>query len=273
MFKNILLLLLISILGCSKKGEAFLAVEEISQKNEILIFPLRPLISELGNKDELLVPNPIRIKDPATIERIINEWGKNKSGHPGFPFYKVLLNQSNEVIRSVSLNKELSGMFTGHGYYQFSKEELFQHEHAFEKLSWVNIKLKSLEDSRKLISALYQQKYIYTEFIYPNGDFQLYSGEFKVRVPSRPSVEDYEPILQKELNDTTYQLILRSDVGADSVDLTIRTMKPLTTYLPNDYTLISDWMEYEDIEVDIVGIDKNQVVSTANKLGINAEIK
>lgn len=272
MKRNLSALLIILLFGCSK-GQAFLEVENVSDLNELLIIPLRPVINELGGSDELLIAEPILINNPKTIEAIINNWGKKESGHPGFPYYIVLLTENNEVIRTVSLNSDLTGMSTGHGFYDFNKDELFLYEDEFKYLEWVNIKVKNIQEARALLGAISSQRFIFPEFIYPNGDFQNFSGEFTVHISSRKDIDEYEPFLKKELNDSSIFLVRRAGLATDSVELTIRTMADISTTIPSGYILTKDWEEYINIEFDIVGIEKDKVISIAKKLGINAEIK
>jgi hypothetical protein len=272
MKRNLFILLFIALFGCSK-GQAFLDVGNISVNHEFLIVPMRSIINEIGSTENLLIPEPILIENPKTIESIINSWGTKESGHPGFPYYIVLLTENKKVIRTVFLNNDLSGMFTRHGFYQFSKDELFQYEDEFKYLKWLNIKVKDIEKARELIDAISSQRFIFPEFISPNGDFQNFSGEFTVHISSRKDIDEYEPLLKKELNDSSIFLIRRAGIATDSVELTIRTMADISSTIPSGYILTKDWEEYINIEFEIVGIEKDQVISIAKKLGINAEIK
>jgi len=178
--KNIAIVLLSLILISCAEGQAFIEIEEITADNKLCIVPIRSMISQVGSGEKLLIPKPILIDDPKIIKTIISEWGTEKSQHPGFPIYKVVFTKMGKIIRTLSINENLSGIFTGHGYYTFNQNLLFKHKDSFEYLEWINIKTSKLEDCKLLLNKLSQSGFIYPDFIYPSSDFQDYSGEITV---------------------------------------------------------------------------------------------
>lgn len=262
-----LFIILSILLSSSCSGQAFQELENITSDNKLLIFPLRPLINKVG-VDNTLIEKPILIEDSEVINKIIEEWGKNESPRAGFPIYKVVLIDDNKMIRSVSLNDNLSTIFTGHGYYEFDKNLLFKHEESFHPIDWVKLNFKTISNARTFINTLQDEHFIYYETVNPYGIRLDKEGTISLKTLNQPSLEleEYEKLLSKEFSQDIS--IKSSQQVGDSIILNILTEKTFSNNQPAKYKSITGWEPITDIEIDIVGCKEEDVIQLAEKLNM-----
>jgi hypothetical protein len=129
----ILLLAVVQLYSCG--GNAFLELDQITDDHKIFVIPIPLMIRHFGAEDELKIPQGFVIENQEAIKNITRNWGRTQTDKQDFPLYKVFLTKNGEIERSLSINKELTILLTGHGSYDFKPEQLFEHRNSFTYLN------------------------------------------------------------------------------------------------------------------------------------------
>ncbi len=268
-----LIFLISFLLLCSCKGQAFLEIDEITAEHKLYVIPIRMVIDRFGSKEELLISRGFVIENEETIVEINKEWGKKQIENLDFPFYKVLLTKNGTILRSLSINKELTILLTGHGFYKFKSELLFKHKNSFNYLDWMNIRTAKLTDAKNLLSELDKGNFIYPHFVKPKSDFREYQGNIIVKRKKISEEDNYQKIVQHDFELDSVFLRYTNHLGSDSVTLNFWTRQKFNTKIPKDYIVIDEWKEFENIEFEVIGCKKDIIETIINKMEINVELE
>ncbi len=261
MKKPLLLFFTFIIFSSCASGQAFEEINEIDSDNKIIIVPIRPFIEALGIENKY-IKEPILIENTQVIQDITSEWGQKQSAQSGFPIYKVILIEGNEILRTVSINQDFSTLFTGHGYYNFDKSSLFKHEASFIKSDWINLTFPELSDARILIEELQKSCFFYWEPISPKSNgFLAKSGEIRLirkrDLSIDEEIESYEKLINEDF-DSEFNLMATKEVG-DSIELTIWTPDAFKNELTNTYRTLEKWNQFKNIQIELTGCKKEEV--------------
>lgn len=268
----VILLITLVLIGCSN-GKAFLELNDITDKHKLYIIPMEFILSELGSTNELLIDKPIIIEKTETIITIVKEWGHGRIENPAIPIYRVFLTENEKIIRSLSINEDLTALLTGHGKYNFSPELLFKHQETIESLDWITIEAPNVRDAKSLISHLSQISFIYPAFIEPPSDFTNSLGEISVRRKMIEGIEEYDSILVKDFQIDSIFIRSSNFQTADSVSLTFWTTEELDSTITPEYVVTAGWQEFSEIKFKLVGCKPELVKAIIEEHGIEVNIK
>jgi hypothetical protein len=231
------------------------------------------MTKRLGANEELKIPQGFVIEDRQTIKNITREWGRSQSETRDFPLYKVFLTKNGEIERSLSINKELTLLLTGHGAYNFKPEQLFEHKNSFKYLNWISIKTTNLSHAKRLLSELEIRDFIYPSFINPSSDFRDFMGNMIVKRKNVSNNDNYQTIIQKDFGIESVLIKQTKQIGRDSISINFWTLNEFTESIPNNYILLNEWEEFKDLEFKVFGCEPEIIQELIIELEIEAEIK
>ena len=261
------------LLVCSCQTQTFFEIYQITDEYKLFVIPIRLIIERNGTDEKLLIPQGFVIDNKETIEGINKEWGNQKIEESDIPYYKIYLVKNGEISRSLSINKDLTILLTGHGFFKFNSKLLFKHKESFEYLNWYNIQTEKISNAKKLLSELNKGNFIYPHFIQPKSDFQEYLGSITVKRKKIPEVENYQKTVQNDFEIDSIFMRSKRAIGEDSVSLNFWTKKELPKKGHKDYIVTKIWKEFENIEFEVSGCDIDVIETAVKKLNIEVEIK
>lgn len=271
--KNSIILFITVVQLYSCGGNAFLELDQITDDHKIFVTPIPLMIRHFGGDEELKIPQGFVIENQETIKNITGDWGRIQTDERDFPLYKVFLTKNGEIERSLSINKELTLLLTGHGSYDFKPEQLFEHQNSFRYLNWISIKTTNLSHAKRLLSELEKRDFIYPSFTIPRSDFRDFQGNMIVNRKNTPNNDNYQTIIQQDFGIDSVLIKETKQIGKDSVSINFWTQAEFEESIPNNYILLNEWEEFHDLEFKVFGCDQEILEELIIELGFEAEIK
>jgi len=268
--RNIFLIFIIILqFSCDGSKRIFKDLDTTGDNLKICIFPLNLNIGE--ETCALPLKNGILIDDQQIIKTILNEWEYNENAKICFPEFKVYILKGNVLHYSLSFNRCLDNVQTGHGSFVFEPNKLLKHKDFFNPLIGIEVQFEKLEECRSFKNIIENEAFILVEGADSLFEWEKYRGTVQIKKEGIKNLIglDAEDLINRELQSNKNYELINWTYNKGDASIIMELMTDSSIYLPKTYSSLRGYQEFQNISFNLIGVDKER----AYKLAADNKIK